>query len=127
VQGKAQEGLAKLDATLMRDEILDAEEKIDALSLQERTAAWHMHAHAWRGVRFSGVALPVLHGRLWLPMGCAWKCTADVFRAGDASGVVQLADAEAQCREYRMQNHQLQATNAKLRKEARLLRRLSSA
>jgi hypothetical protein len=43
------------------------------------------------------------------------------------TGWLQLADADAQCREYRMHNHQLQAMNAKLRKEALSLPRPSAA
>ena len=45
-QGKAHQGMAKLDATLMRDEILDAEEKIDALNLQALAFARSMRIRA---------------------------------------------------------------------------------
>ena len=54
----------------------------------------------------------------WAPtrVGCARQAISQ--SAARLTGWLQLADADAQCREYRMHNHQLQAMNAKLRKEA---------
>ena len=49
-------------------------------------------------------------------VGCARQAISQ--SAARLTGWLQLADADAQCREYRMHNHQLQAMNAKLRKEA---------
>ena len=56
-QGKAHEGMAKLDATLMRDEILDAEEKIDALNLQAFAFARSMRIRARSRCRCGGQSL----------------------------------------------------------------------